>query len=61
LPYESARLDGRRIHHFCSIEREREREREREKEAKKMGGEWMKEIRQGSKNEKKFSVPKTTK
>jgi hypothetical protein len=37
------------------------REREREKEAKKMGNEGMKEIRKGSRNEKKLSVLKTIK
>jgi hypothetical protein len=37
------------------------KERERGKEAKKMGNEVMKDIRKGSKNEKKLSVPKTTK
>jgi hypothetical protein len=37
------------------------REREREREAKKMGNERMSEIRKESRNEKKFSVLKTTK
>jgi hypothetical protein len=36
------------------------KERKREKEAKKMGNEGIKEIRKWSRNEKKFSVPKTT-
>jgi hypothetical protein len=52
LPYESARLDGRRIQLFYSIKRE--------KKAKKMRNERMKERRNGSRNKKKFSASKTT-